>query len=371
MASLETLRGDAPLRRPDVRALLALAGHADCPLAVLSFAAGVNLDRLLAGTRFAVPFGQSPFAIARGNGFESMLRAEKHAAARELFAPALGVAPAGVRVVNLRDRYPVAPESMPPRARDTSRLLADVLAGRPDAPHLIDGAVFAAAPAGIPAHFEADLLVAGPGGQLRVAEVKSFPRVDDRVDPDKLGAALDQAAAYIHSARRVVADLGGDPARISDRALIVTPNNVGMRPVLGELPVGRRIDRIAGLLETLPPAATVVAAAPAELSFGPAADSTRPEDERLAALHALADAVGTTYRPTCQGTCGNARFCRSRAAAVGSPCLAGMAAARLLPGVATLARADALSRGAAPAPAEGPAAALLEQAGRLHDEVTA
>src|SRR5262249_35303267 len=91
---------------------------------------------------------------------------------------------------------------------------------------------------------------------------------------------------------------------------------------------------------------------------------------RLAALHVLADEVGTCYAPGCLSSCGNARFCRDRAIQAASPSLWGSSAGRLLPGVADLRRAEQLSRGATPAPEERPAAALLEQAGRLFDEAS-
>jgi hypothetical protein len=91
---------------------------------------------------------------------------------------------------------------------------------------------------------------------------------------------------------------------------------------------------------------------------------------RLDVLHDVADRVGTCYEPACLSSCGGARFCRERAFRAGTPNVAGSKAVRSLPGIATLDRADELSRGAAPARAEAPAAALLERAGRLYDEVT-
>src|SRR5437764_1328614 len=85
--------------------------------------------------------------------------------------------PPGPRVVNLRDGYPAGADRMPARARDTADLLRRILAGDPAAPHLVDGAVLRAAVGGLPAYFEADALAARAGAELRVAEVKSFPRV--------------------------------------------------------------------------------------------------------------------------------------------------------------------------------------------------
>jgi len=49
-ARLDALRGSAQTRSPTVRALAAFSGHIDCATATLAFAAGVDLDRLPAGT---------------------------------------------------------------------------------------------------------------------------------------------------------------------------------------------------------------------------------------------------------------------------------------------------------------------------------
>src|SRR5262249_25229390 len=192
------------------------------------------------------------------------------------------------------------------------------------------------------------------------AEMQSFPRVDDRVDADKLGAALDKVAFYLLLLRAVILRLGGDPERlVSDRALLVTPKNVGLSPVLSEQHVTARIVRAQRLLDNIPHAADVAASVPAGLSFGPVADQTMEEARRLDARRDLAARVGPCYPPNCLSTCGNARFCRERAARDGSPSVTGRVALRLLPGVPTLNRAEELSRGADPAAAEAPAAGLL------------
>ncbi len=320
----------------------------------------------------ASPFGQSPFAIGRGLAFEKLLRRDDHLLARELLAGVLGVAAADARVVNLRQGYPKSSDGMRQRGDATLDLLRRILAGDPAAPHLIDGAVLSAPVGGMPAYFEADALAARSRVEVRVAEVKSFPKVDERVDPEKLGAALDQVSVYLLLLRTAVALLGGDPERlVSDRALLITPRNVGLQPTLSEQRVSARMGRIQKLLDKLPQTADIVAAAPAGLSFGPVADRSVEEERRIAAMHDLADRVGTAYGPGCLTTCGNARFCRQRAFDSAAPALCGTGTVRLLPGVLNLYRADELSRGAAPADGEAPAAALLERAGRLYDEASA
>jgi hypothetical protein len=365
---LAELRGNAPGRSPSVRVLAAYSRHTDCRLATLAFSAGVDLDRLLAGTRFAPAFGQSPFAFARGLAFEESLRKDDYSALRALLQNGLSF-PASPRILNLRKGSPKSAEGMSLRARETRDLLRRIIQGSPDAPHLIDGAVLRTTVGGRLAHFEADALAARGPDQIRVAEVKSFPKVDDRVDPDKLGPALDQAALYILLTREEVLDLGGDPQRlVSDLALVITPRNLGLQPTLSEQRVGARMRRLRRVLDGIPSAADVAAAAPAGLSFGPVSDTSTPEERRLISLHVLADTVGTAYGADCLSSCGNARFCRERAFKSGSPCLTGSAASRLIPGVESLHRAEELACGAAPKGDETPAAALLERAARLYDQ---
>ena len=365
-ARLQALRGGAPRRSPSVRALAAFAGHTDCRLASLGFAAGVDLDRLLGGTRLAPRFGQSPFAFARGNQFEELLRRGSHAAFLGLLDAERGGPLTAPRVVNLRGGGDLAA-----RGAGAEELLRRLVRGDRELPHLIDGLVLSATVGREPAHFEADALATCLGEKATVIEVKSFPRVDDRIDPDRLAAAVDQAALYIELLRRVLDRLGGDGERlVSDRALLVTPRNVGLTPVLSGLDVGQRVGRARTLLAVLPSSAEEVANAPAGASFGPIANRNTPQEQRLALLHDLADRVGTAYRPSCLADCGNAFFCRERAFGAGSPGLLGPAAARLLPGVGSLSRAAELTRCAAPRPEEAPAAALLADAGGLLDLLT-
>jgi len=369
--TLAALAGGAPKRRPSVRALADFSGHADCNLASLMFAAGVDPDRLLARTDYAAPFGQSPFAFSRGLAFERSLAEGGYGPILELLRERMGFGIRDARVANLRDGYPPTAPGMALRANDTRGRFAEMLRGRPEAPNLIDGAVFAAMVGGVRAHFEADAVAARARGPIHVGEIKSFPLVDERADPEKLGAALDQAAMYILLSKQLVADLGGDPDLVSTDAMLITPRNVGLRATLSVKNVERRVARAERLLARVPTIADMAALAPAGASLAAIADRTTEEARRLDALDGLADRVGTTYVPGCLSTCGLARFCRKRAFAAGLPQLAGGQAARLLPGVRSLDRAVELAEGAPPGPTEVPVAAQLARAARLYDRQVA
>jgi hypothetical protein len=309
---LDEIRGQASRRSPNVRVLAAFAQNTDCPLATLGFAAGVDFDRLLVGTRFRAPFGQSPFAIQRGLAFERILRDDDYALTLELLRGPLGLPPTGTKVVNLREGFASGSGRMPSRVKATSDLVREIVHGNPGAAQLIDGAVLVGKIGGVPAYFEADALATrAADGKLRVAEVKSFPKVDDRVDPNQLGSALDQSAVYVLLTCDMVAGLGGDPVKlVSDRVMLITPRNVGLTPTLSEQRVTARITRMRRVLAAIPDAGDVAAVTPTDITFGPVADRGAEEQSRLDRLHDIADRVGTAYAPGCLSTCGNARFCR-------------------------------------------------------------
>lgn len=365
------IRGGAAHRSPTVRALAAYSEHTDCQLATLGFGAGVDFDRLLVGTRFEAPFGQSPFAIRRGIAFESLLRERNYAAVIDLLRSELGFSLADSRIVNLRDGYPPSGEGMLIRARETRSQLQKIVRGEKSAPNIIDGAVLEGSIGGVRAYFEADALATRSEAAIQVAEVKSFPKVDERVDADKLAAALDQVAIYILLAQETISYLGGDPNEfVSETALLITPKNVGLRPTISMKAVGPRIEKVGRLLKGVPSISDIAKSTAPGISFGPVADTALAENKRLDALHVLADKVGTAYKPSCLTSCGNAAFCRARAFAAASPCLLGAPATRLLPGIPNLTRAADLTRAAPPSSDdEEPVASRLAMAGRLYDEL--
>jgi hypothetical protein len=366
---LRDVRGGAPRRSPTVRVLAAFADHGDCNLATLAFAAGVDTDRLLAKTDYEAPFGQSPFAFARGLAFERMIgAASNYGPTLRLLRENMGFPVTDARVVNLRDSYPRNSAGMRLRAHDTRALLSQILHGDHDAPNLIDGAVLETRVGGVPARFEADALAARVGGLLHAGEVKSFPVVDGRAEPDKLAAALDQVAIYILLAKQEVVALGGDPDLVSTQAMLITPRNVGLTPTLSVIDVARRVTRAERLLSRVPAALDLATAVPTGAGFGPVADNKADPARRVEAFHDLADRVGNTYKPTTCMSCGVVRLCRMRAFTTGAPSLAGAQAVRLLPGIRSLDRAAELADGAPSGTGEAPAAAQLARAGRLYDQ---
>lgn len=359
----EAIRQGAPLRAPTVRALAAFANHTDCSLAVLGFGAGVDYDALLRGTPHEAPYGQSSFALARGTSFERRLKEHNYAPMLGLLREKLGFELGAVSVANLRDGYPRNYTGLVARAVETRRRLDEILRGDPVAPNLVDGAVLRADIGGARAYFEADALATRYLARIHVGEIKSFPIVDGRADPEKAGVAFDQAAVYIYLTRHAVVELGGDPERVSSEALLIAPRNVGLTPTLERQDVSRRIARIGQLLAQVPDPFELAASLPAGLGFGSVAQGT--SESRVAALGHLADQVGTTFKPECLQSCGLWRYCRERAYTQGLPAALGPDVVRLLPGVRSLGRAVELAAGAPPGHAERSVAPLLVRTQRL------
>jgi hypothetical protein len=252
------------------------------------------------------------------------------------------------------------------RADETRHLIGRILRGERDAPNLIDGAVLTATIGGARAYFEADALAARFDGPIYAGEVKSFPVVDGRPEPDKLGPALDQVAVYILLTQGVVASLGGDPDQaVSTNAMLIAPRNVSLTPTLEVQDVAARVRRVDMLLRRPLPVVEMAGALPTG-AFGDIADVASAPALRLDHLDSLVDTVGHRYTSGCLSTCGLARYCRARSVASGAPVIGGEQLVRLLPGVGSLPRAAELAAGAPPTPAEAPVAAQLARAQRLY-----
>lgn len=365
---LAALAGSAPHRSPNVRTLAKYAANSECALAAVGFAAQVDFDRLLMGTRLAAPFGQSPFAFRRGNLFEEKLRENDYAPTLQLLKDHLGYDPAHATVENLRKGFAKNRTGLEARAARTGELVRAISAGAAHAPNLIDGAVLTRDICGVPAYFEADAVAAHFEKPILVGEIKSFPTVDGQADADKVGAAISQVSIYILLLRELVQRVGGDAQLVSGEALLITPLNTGLRPTLTRKAVGREVDRAARILDQAPSAPDIVAALPGKMpSFERVSDRALPESARLAAAEELAEAVGTKYCPSCLSSCGMSRLCRERAHRAGDPARIGGQLVRLLPGVSSLDRAAELTRGARATEGEEPVARELQRAAALVD----
>jgi hypothetical protein len=345
---LDRLRGSTPAKRHNARTIAALTGNPGCARRAVLDAAGVDKPALAERIGFPGSFGQSRFALARGNGFEAMLKADDCALLRETLSA--GAAP----YADLGDDLDDTLSARHARTRD---LLASSSGAA-----LVDHPLLTLDVAGQQVFLEPDLIAYQAHGRLRVVEIKSFAIVDARADGAKVSAAAVQAAVYVLALRALMRRLGADEDRVSHEVVLVCPENFSLRPTAVVLDVRKQISTVRRQLARLRSVAEVAAALPADLSFDPALPPV-----------ALIEALGTVaarYAPECLSTCELSMFCRDEAA--GTTAALGRPIREALGGIETVAEVLDLAAGRpTPADEDAEAAALVRTAARLRAEALA
>ena len=200
------------------------------------------------------------------------------------------------------------------------------------------------------------------GGRIRVLEIKSFPIVDGRGDPEKVGAAAWQAAVYVSAIQDMLTEAGYEREAVSSQVLLVCPKNTSLVPTLAPLDVARQARSLRRLLNGRKEVPEILAALGEGISL-----KTEGMDEPTAASH-LAEVLqrlGTNYLPSCLASCPLAYHCRDRARAEGDPACIGPEVRTGLAGVTSLPRVLELTAGAPPTPSEADTAEILQRANRL------
>ena len=357
----------APRHSLTVSVLAAAAEHTDCTFSKLALAGRVNLEKLFGGTRYEPGTGADPMAIKRGRLFEEILKKDDYAELLNLLYEqdaALGALGADVRIARLRDlSVPAGRSGLEVRAEATRRELAKIARRDWDASTLLDGAVIRARVGGEIAYFEADGLAAASNGSLHVVEAKSFPLIDGRCDPVKLGAACAQAGLYAALVRAQLREDGLPSEAVSDTGFIVLPKNTRLgRAVLLAQNLSFHIRRAERLLSLAHLDEAVVQRIEGH-SF-PAAGTGAAE--RIEGLSHLMDQAGTQYRPECLEHCAAAKLCRERAYKAGRLAILGDQATREVSGVESFGRLLDLAGGASALEHERQSALELERARRLY-----
>lgn len=311
---LAELRGPSvPPKALDARALAALATNPGCRRRAILDGAGVNKATLASALGSPSAFGQSQFALARGNTFEARVKADGGAELLRLVHEKLdpgAVAPAGAEVPDLTATGPEG------RTARTALALRDATTARAGAGTggwtLLDHPMLALDVAGSPAFLEPDAVVVHPDGSWSVVEIKSFPMLDGSADPAKVGAAARQAAVYVLALEEVAAQLTHlDPApTVRHHVLLVCPKDFSNLPAASAVDVrkqravtGRqlsRLTRIEDIAETLPEGTC----------FAP--------DLPTAELTAAVESVPAEYAPECLSACELAFHCRDGSRARGA-----------------------------------------------------
>ncbi|MFE4024051.1 hypothetical protein ACFXPZ_42825 [Streptomyces sp. NPDC059101] len=364
---LTELRGPGVRPRSlDARALAALAANPGCRRRARRAGGGVDKGALARALGSPAAYGQSQFALARGNSFEARVKAdggiELLRLVCERLAPGTAVPEDGA--VARPDLSAAGPEG---RAARTALALREATAAGGWA--LLDHPLLAMEVAGSPAYVEPDAVVVHPDGSWTVVEIKSFPMIDGSADAAKVGAAARQAAVYVLALEAVAEHTAahtGRPARVRDRALLVCPKDFSNLPTAATVDVRKQLATTRRQLTRLTRVEEIAAALPAGTTFdlGLTDDgrtATRPADELTEAV----EAVSAAYAPECLAACELAFHCRKRSRQDGAVEALGRGARGELGGLRTVEEALAAAAGAPGADPDDPAVRALRTAAAL------
>ncbi|MEW2609027.1 hypothetical protein AB0937_02200 [Streptomyces sp. NPDC047880] len=369
---LAELRGpDVPAKALDARALAALAANPGCARRAILDGAGVNKAALAGALGSPSAFGQSQFALTRGNAFEAKVKADGGAELLRLVHDKLDRSaepPVAARVPDLT--------ATGPRGR-TARTELELreAAARPGTWTLLDHPMLALDVAGSPAFLEPDAVVVHPDGGWTVVEIKSFPLLDGSADPAKVGAAARQAAVYVLALEELAARLGaereGDAGaegaegasvsapRVRHRILLVCPRDFSNLPAASAVDIRKQRAVTARQLARLTRIEDIADALPEGTCFSPELPAE--------ALTASVESVPAAYAPECLSACELAFHCRSRSREAGAVTSLGRPVRAELGGLTTVEDVLAAARGEAGDP-DDPAVAALRRAAALRAE---
>ncbi|MBF9132182.1 hypothetical protein I0C86_25000 [Plantactinospora sp. S1510] len=367
---MAAIRGGVRPTRHNARTIAALTRNPGCARRAVLDGAGVDKQRLAAYIDFPSRFGQSQFALARGNAFEAQVKANGCADLLSLLRERLGLPIPEVAYDDLESVTGRDKESPEVRYARSRALLTRAAAGDEGAGTLFDHPLLGLEVAGQRVYLEPDLIAFQHEGRFHVVEIKSFAVVDGQADPSKVSAAAIQAAVYVLAMREMLADAGYDPTIVSHDVVLVCPRDFSNQPTAVLVDVRKQLSVLRRQLSRMTKVDQMLAALPANLSFDLAPDAagvpTRAPGALVDALHA----VDARYAPDCLAVCELAYFCRNEAK--GCTAALGTSAREELGGIERVETALALAHDKlAPAEDQAEAAALLRSAARLRAELMA
>ncbi|MFF0113962.1 hypothetical protein [Streptomyces prasinus] len=362
---LAELRGpDVRAKSLDARALAALAANPGCERRAILDGAGVDKATLAGALGSPSAFGQSQFALVRGNAFEARVKADGGTELLRLVHEKLDRSaepPAAARVPDLSAAGHAG------RAARTELALGEA-ALAPGEWTLLDHPLLALDVAGSPAFLEPDAVVVHPDGSWTVVEIKSFPLLDGSADPAKVGAAARQAAVYVLALEEVAArlaaapDAPGEPPRVRHRILLVCPKDFSNLPTASAVDVRKQRAVTARQLARLTRIEHIADALPEGTCFAPELPRER--------LTASVESVPASYAPECLSACELAFHCRDRSRAQDAVTTLGRPVRAELGGLTTVEDVLAAARGELGDPAD-PTVAALRRAAALRAEALA
>ena len=316
------------------------------------------MDKAALADRLGAPsgFGQSQFALTRGNAFEAKVKADGGAELLRLVHSRLDPGAEPPAKASVPDLSAHGPEGR--TARTALALREAVDAGGWT---LLDHPMLALDVAGSLAFLEPDAVVVHPDGSWTVVEIKSFPMLDGSADPAKVGAAARQSAVYVLALEDVAPRL--DPApRVRHRVLLVCPRDFSNLPTASAVDVRKQRAVTARQLARLTRVEDIAGTLPEGTCFAP----DRPAEELTAAV----ESVPAAYAPECLSACELAFHCRGRSRADGAVTSLGRPLRAELGGLSTVEDVLSAARGESGDP-DDPAVAALRRAAALRAEALA
>lgn len=365
---LSRLRGSGPAGTHNARTIAALSTNPGCHRRSVLDAAGINKQQLAGRVGYPAPFGQSPFAITRGNAFEAQVKANGCAELLRLMREEFGLTIPEVAYADLGKLNKDQTRSIDTneaRYLRTRQMLARAARAGDDAGTLFDHPLLRLDVAGQWAYLEPDLIILfRVQRRFYVVEIKSFAVIDGQAPAANVTPAVTQAGVYVLAMQQLLDDLGLDRSSVCEEVLLVCPKDFTNRPTGARVDVRQKLTVLRRQLQRLRRLETILATLPQDLTLDLWPDytgrSTRPAGELEAAL----DQIEAHYQPGCLTSCEMAYFCRAKAS--GRTASLGLGVQEDLGGVESVAAVVGLSTGAVMAADEQvEAARLLQLADRL------
>ena len=319
--SLTAFRGDFPTANLNARRIAAALEVPGCHRRTVLEASVVNLEKLgVLATGDAVD-RQSPYAIARGNQFETQVTDNGMASVLSLARKHLGLEIPEARekdlsAASVRLEFPgIRRERVNNhRARLTRRYVKQMLTRPELGINLLRHGMTELNFGGELAYLEQDVLAFTVRGRIHVVEIKSYPMIDGRADPSKASATGRQAAVYVLSLQELAESLGAAPDVVDTKVMIVLPENLSFRPTAAVIDTQLQVRRLRRQLADVPRAAAIVDALPLGTALPPMPDISNAR-EAAAAQTSVREALAQLPPRFGDGCirCPLFRFCRDEA----------------------------------------------------------
>ncbi len=312
-ARLDRIRGTIAPKSHNARTIAALTSNPGCARRAVMDAAGVDKQRLASYAGFPAPFGQSQFALTRGNAFEAQVKANGCAELLRLLREHLGLPIEQASYDNLDDVG--GNTSLTVRHARTRSLLSRAVtsAEASDAGTMFDHPLLQLQVGGRPVYLEPDLIAFQLSGRFHVVEIKSFAIIDGQADADKVAAAVIQSAVYVLALRELLAGFGIGPDAVADTVVLVCPENFANQPAAALLDVRKQLTVLRRQLSRLAAIESLLDALPPGLTFDLTLDADGVPGRPPAELARAMRSVEARYAPECLASCELCFFCRDEA----------------------------------------------------------